>query len=397
MYGPEELLVTPRTIACWTGVIFRALLLRIMNTPISSPTKGGESTNIQKSRKTLSSVIKISDESNQNVVWKIRFAEAARSLLEDKADVTGENGRRYTVAALKLFGGKHAVSDRAAEHWVLTELKHKNIVAYQGSVADLGVPHIMLEYIPHPLEYAIVIFKENRRAAAIHVLRQLLAVVDHLHRHNVLHMDIKPDNVRMQTDGTVILFDFGNSVLPRDVFDPVETKLTTMWYRAPERFRYNAHFCTAMDVWAIGCVVYEILKGRIAFEPDPSLFDVVQAIARSDSRFRDLGAAEQHLVICEACTLCEIMQSTGTLSAQGVPQTLVADIAGEFAATSSARRSPLMGGPGKDDEHSIEHLVARMLEPNPTLRISIADARAHPCFATETLPPSCIATRGGAE
>ncbi|KAG0521364.1 hypothetical protein BDA96_08G154100 [Sorghum bicolor] len=100
-------------------------------------------------------------------------------------------------------------------------------------------------------------------AEARRVMRQLLAGAEAMHRHGVVHRDIKPENILVGA-GAVKICNYGvaKSVAEKD---PPQAFAGTMAYMAPEVLVKNADHDTLADVWSLGCVMVEILTGKLPF------------------------------------------------------------------------------------------------------------------------------------
>ena len=92
---------------------------------------------------------------------------------------------------------------------------------------------------------------------------QLLDVVAHLHNHNVVHRDIKPDNIIVRPDGSVALLDYG-IVRQMDQMETSATVIGTRPYMSPEQV--NGKSEQRSDIWAIGVVLYQMYTGRLPFQ-----------------------------------------------------------------------------------------------------------------------------------
>ncbi|KAH0540826.1 hypothetical protein KQX54_020112 [Cotesia glomerata] len=125
-------------------------------------------------------------------------------------------------------------------------------------------------------------------------LYQLLRGLEHLHKHGIFHRDIKPENILVKGD-LVKLGDLGSI---RGIYSkpPYTEYISTRWYRSPECLLTNGFYGPKMDVWAIGCVFYELLSLKPLF-PGSNEIDQIAKIhailgtphARVIAKFRRLN------------------------------------------------------------------------------------------------------------
>merc|ERR1712106_996837 len=89
-----------------------------------------------------------------------------------------------------------------------------------------------------------------------HLIYQLFLAIDHTHRAGIYHRDIKPENILITND-TMKLADFGSC---RSVYSkqPLTEYISTRWYRPPECLLTEGRYGYKMDLWAAGCVMYEL-------------------------------------------------------------------------------------------------------------------------------------------
>ncbi|MED6290813.1 Cyclin-dependent kinase-like 2, partial [Characodon lateralis] len=124
-------------------------------------------------------------------------------------------------------------------------------------------------------------------------LFQILRAANFCHQQNVIHRDIKPENILISQEGVVKLCDFG---FARTIASPSEggvytDYVATRWYRAPELLVGDIKYGKPVDVWALGCLLIEMLTGQPLFPGDSDL-DQIYHIVRC---FGNLTAHHQEL------------------------------------------------------------------------------------------------------
>jgi eukaryotic-like serine/threonine-protein kinase len=196
---------------------------------------------------------------------------------------------RGTVHAMKYLAlPSRKVRQRIQrEAQAQTRVSHPNVVGLLEVIEIDGDPALIMEYVEGPtLEQWLASHKPTQQEAEA-TFRQLLAGVAHAHRKGLVHRDLKPANVLMSRTKTGLVpkvADFGIAKI-MDSSGPVGsqgqltrtgTSLGSPAYMAPEQIRDAREVDATADVWSLGCLLYELLLHRRAFEGSDVL-DVMNA------------------------------------------------------------------------------------------------------------------------
>ena len=148
------------------------------------------------------------------------------------------------------------------ERSILARLEHPNIARLiDGGEADDGRLYMVVEHVEGvPLD-EYVAAQSPDRDAKLELIIQVCAALSHAHSRLVLHRDVKPSNVLVNAEGQVRLIDFGvAAVIAQEAGSDVAAPMT-LAYAAPEQFRAEP-VSAATDVFALGCVLYQLLTGQ---------------------------------------------------------------------------------------------------------------------------------------
>lgn len=213
--------------------------------------------------------------------------------------------------------------------------------------------YLVFEYLDHDLKQ----FLDKKRKANCTMgipqvksfVYQILKGIHFCHARRVIHRDLKPPNLLLDTSSnTIKLADFG---LARAFNVPMGTythEVVTLWYRAPEILMGSKHYGTAVDIWSIGCIMAEMVDNKPLFPGDSEIDE-----------------------------LFKIFQVLGTPSEQTWPGvSTLPYFKGSFpnwGGNHLPRLYPQLDAAGVD-------LLNRMLTFDPTKRISAKDAMKHPWF-----------------
>jgi eukaryotic-like serine/threonine-protein kinase len=185
------------------------------------------------------------------------------------------------------------------EAQVLASLNHPNIGAIYG-FEDVGPgAALVLELVEGPTLADRIAHGPLPMDEALPIARQIVDALECAHEAGVVHRDLKPANIKVRDDGTVKVLDFGLAKLAEPVgavgtggamtqsptiTTPAMTAagmiLGTAAYMSPEQAK-GKPADKRSDIWAFGCVLYEMLAGKRAFDAD-DVADTLAAVLRSD-------------------------------------------------------------------------------------------------------------------
>ncbi len=182
---------------------------------------------------------------------------------------------------------------------LLASLNHPNIAQIHGLEKADGTPALVMELVEGPtladrIEHGAVPPDE-----ALGIAMQIAGALEGAHGQGIVHRDLKPANIKLRPDGTVKVLDFGIAkALEPDLLtsapqSPILTTPATMAgvilgtaaYMSPEQAR-GKPVDERADIWAFGCVLYEMLTGQPAFGGE----DVPLTLARVLDRDTDLDS-----------------------------------------------------------------------------------------------------------
>jgi serine/threonine-protein kinase len=203
----------------------------------------------------------------------------------------GRDTRLKRDVALKLLPGSFASDpDRLArfqrEAEVLASLNHPNIAQIYGIEESNGTRALVMELVEGETLAERIARGPIPVGDALPIAKQIAEALEAAHEQGIIHRDLKPANIKVRPDGTVKVLDFGLAKLAESAaashgspaalsMSPTITSpalvsgagvlLGTAAYMSPEQAR-GKPADKRSDLWAFGCVLYEILTGRRPFD-----------------------------------------------------------------------------------------------------------------------------------
>lgn len=161
--------------------------------------------------------------------------------------------------------------------------------------------------------------------------------LDYIHKKKILHRDIKSSNIFLNANGTLKIGDFGISKVLENTTDQAQTVLGTPYYMSPELCE-NLPYEAKSDIWALGCILYELCALERAFQAD-NLWGLVYKIVKETYKpipkiySKELG----HLV--DAILQKSPAKRPSMSQIYGLP--IIRQTIGDFVEMSATGRTPL--------------------------------------------------------
>jgi len=205
-------------------------------------------------------------------------------------------GRDVAFKVLKdeFAGDPDRLSRFHQEARLLASLNHPNIAQIFGVVESDRMRAIVMELVEGETLQARLTRGRLPYDEFLSIAGQIAEALEAAHDHRIIHRDLKPGNIHLSADGQVKVLDFGlaktihttsadpNLAKSRTVLAPTAANVLigTPGYMSPEQLRGQASD-ERSDIWAFGCVLYEMLTGRQAFTGD-TITDIISGIVRVD-------------------------------------------------------------------------------------------------------------------
>ncbi|CUM66853.1 uncharacterized protein PRCAT00004537001 [Priceomyces carsonii] len=218
-------------------------------------------------------------------------------------ELTKEKDENVQLFAVKKFKNDSTSSSKAATHDIngnelihytgisqsairemslCRELNYKNVIKVMDIILENKSIFMVFEFCEHDL-LQIIHYHSHSDIKPIpeptikSLTWQILNGVTYLHQNWVFHRDLKPANIMVTSNGIVKIGDLG---LARKFNNPLQSLysgdkvVVTIWYRAPELLLGGRHYSPAIDLWAVGCILAELLSLRPIFKGEEVKIDL---------------------------------------------------------------------------------------------------------------------------
>jgi len=186
-----------------------------------------------------------------------------------------------------LLSSSTAKSRFRREAKLLASLNHPNIAAIHDIIEqDESAGYLILEYIPGETLAQRIAREPLNLEEALSIGQQVAEAISAAHKKSVIHRDLKPGNIKITPDSRVKVLDFGLAKTSGSEGKGSETTATqpgrvmgTPAYMSPEQAR-GKPMDHRTDIWSFGCIMYEMLTGRLPFEGETATDILARIIER---------------------------------------------------------------------------------------------------------------------
>ena len=167
------------------------------------------------------------------------------------------------MVALKIFTNSsdldtYGIQNFEREFTSVYNMKHSNLLPPTGYDIYAGCPYLVMQYCENGSCSSMV--GRCSEEEVIRFLHDVASGLEYLHAHNMIHQDIKPDNILLDDNCNFLVTDFGISVVDDNGMGSHEEMTGgTRAYMGPERFKGDT--VSASDIWSLGATAYELIAG----------------------------------------------------------------------------------------------------------------------------------------
>ncbi|KAG9510274.1 Mitogen-activated protein kinase ERK-A [Fragariocoptes setiger] len=197
-------------------------------------------------------------------------SEGAYGLVVSALD--NETKKRVAIKKISPFEHQTYCQRTLREIRILTRFNHENIIDIRDIISAQSIDQMRDVYIVQCLmETDLHKLLRTQPLGNDHIcyfLYQILRGLKYIHSANVLHRDLKPSNLLLNTSCDLKICDFGLARVadPEHDYSGMLTEyVATRWYRAPEIMLNSKGYTKSIDIWSTGCILAEMISGRAIF------------------------------------------------------------------------------------------------------------------------------------
>ena len=155
---------------------------------------------------------------------------------------------------------------------IVANLTHQHIVTVYDVNVHNSYHYIAMEYLPGGITLDHKIKAGLTHRQGIEIIRQIAAALGFAHSKDIIHRDVKPENIMFREDGNAVLTDFGiaRSTLPANNMTASGMVIGTPHYMSPEQ-ALGQPLGPYADIYSLGVVLFETLTGKVPYEADSTI------------------------------------------------------------------------------------------------------------------------------
>lgn len=236
---------------------------------------------------------------NTHTNIKLKRTDIASDSVRDRRREVSHShrtSRELSVTILRRTRALPATDDEVIRKTTLREVKilrslrHENVVCLKEAFRRKAKLYLVFEYVEKNLLELLEEHPDGLAPALVQTyVHQLVKAIHYCHSHNIVHRDIKPENLLINTSTAFLsgsgaaagahgllspelkLCDFGFARTLPSKGNTMTDYVATRWYRAPELLLGYESYGTSVDIWAIGCIMGELIDGQPLFPGDSDI------------------------------------------------------------------------------------------------------------------------------
>ena len=192
-----------------------------------------------------------------------------------------ETGKYVAIKRFKEVEDDLVKKTMKRELKMLQKLHHPNVVDFQEAYKRKGNLYLVFEFVEKNLLELLQEHPQGLDPNLIrHLIYQLCKAIKYMHDQNIIHRDVKPENLLITENMELKLCDFGFArLISGSCTEKLTDYVATRWYRAPELLLTQGEYGKEVDYWAIGCIMGELVDGNPLF-PGENEIDQIYCIQK---------------------------------------------------------------------------------------------------------------------